>query len=75
MKKNTKCQPHEAGKKTGKAHQAGLNEAGQITTGKVQELQQDVANLKAHLEVMRKEIDALNALIRHLEPDRAAGKT
>lgn len=35
--------------------------------GKVHELQQEVMNLKALVEIMRKEIDALNALVRYLE--------
>lgn len=75
MKKNTKHQLQEAGKKIGKDQQDRLNEARQIAHWKVQELQQDVANLKAHLEVMRKEIDALNALIRHLERRGSSKKT
>ncbi len=62
-------------KKTGKGQRNGLSETKQIAHGKIQELRQDAANLEAHLEVIRKQIDALNALIRHLEAADQPGKT
>ncbi|OQP49064.1 hypothetical protein [Niastella populi] len=62
---NSKSKP--TNQKAEKVQRDKQNETQQITNGKIQELEQEVANLKALVEIMRKEIDALNALVRYLE--------
>jgi hypothetical protein len=73
MQKTIKRKP--ARQKALNGQQDRLNEASQVTNGRVQELEQEISNLKALLDVVRKEIDALNALVRYLERHRANEKT
>jgi hypothetical protein len=75
MQKSTNRSLKSARQKAGKGREDRPNETQQIAHGKVQELQQEIANLNAHMEVMRKEIDALNALVRYIERREVTGQT